>query len=142
MRAFSILEIIISIVVLAIIISFGIPKFNTINENSNLLTLKSEFALIQSSIARKSSQNILLQNSNTISSLDDAKINTQDEELFKNVLEIPIISTSINIKKYGKWTKISNKKYLFFTQNRTFEFLFEDGHFFCASEETFCKDIE
>lgn len=124
------------------ITTFAIPKFNSINENSNILTLKSQYALIQSAITRAKSSDILLQNQRTIDYLDSAKINTEDEELFKNVLEKPIIATTINIKKYGHWAKISNKKYLFFTQNKTFEFVFENNNFSCVSDETFCKEIE
>lgn len=127
---------------MALIFSFAIPKFNNISENSNILTLKADFALIQSAITRKKSKDIMLQNQTDISSLDNARINTKNEELFKNVLDKPILSTSINDKEYGHWTKISNKKYLFFTQSKTFEFILENGDFFCVSNEILCKEIE
>lgn len=127
---------------MALIFSFAIPKFNNISENSNILTLKAGFALIQSAITRKKSKDIMLQNQTDISSLDNARINTKNEELFKNVLDKPILSTSINDKEYGHWTKISNKKYLFFTQSKTFEFILENGDFLCVSNEILCKEIE
>ena len=117
---------------MALIFSFAIPKFNNISENSNILTLKADFALIQSAITRKKSKDIMLQNQTDISSLDNARINTKNEELFKNVLDKPILSTSINDKEYGHWTKISNKKYLFFTQSKTFEFILENADFLCV----------
>lgn len=127
---------------MALIFSFAIPKFNNISENLNILTLKGDFALIQSAITRKKSKDIMLQNQTDISSLDNARINTKNEELFKNVLDKPILSTSINDKEYGHWTKISNKKYLFFTQSKTFEFILENGDFLCVSNEILCKEIE
>lgn len=127
---------------MALIFSFAIPKFNNISENLNILTLKGDFALIQSAITRKKSKDIMLQNQTAISSLGNAKINTKNEELFKNILDKPILSTSINDKEYGHWAKISNKKYLFFTQSKTFEFILENGDFLCVSSEILCKEIE
>ena len=47
---------------MALIFSFAIPKFNNISENLNILTLKGDFALIQSAITRKKSKDIMLQN--------------------------------------------------------------------------------
>lgn len=124
------------------IITFAIPKFNSVNESSNILALKSEFALVQSALVKAKSRNVLLQNQNDIDSLDDAKINTKSEELFKNILDKPILSTTVNEKKYGQWAKLSNKKYIFFTQSKTFEFLFDNSEFRCVSNEILCKEIE
>ncbi len=127
---------------MTLIITFAIPKFNSVNESSNILALKSEFALVQSALVKAKSRNVLLQNQNDIDSLDDAKINTKSEELFKNILDKPILSTTINEKKYGQWAKLSNKKYIFFTQSKTFEFLFDNSEFRCVSNEILCKEIE
>lgn len=74
--------------------------------------------------------------------MDSAKINTKNEELFKNVLENPILSTNVTEKANGHWAKLSNKKYLFFTQSKTFEFVLENGNFLCVSSELLCKEIE
>ena len=127
---------------MGLIFSFAITKFNNINENSDILTLKSHYALIQSVITRKKSNEVLLQNNVNIDSLDSARINIKNEELFKNVLDTPILSTTINDKNYGNWAKISNVKYLFFTQSKTFEFVLENGNFVCISNENLCKEIE
>ncbi len=62
--------------------------------------------------------------------------------MFKDVLDTPILSTTINDKNYGNWAKISNVKYLFFTQSKTFEFVLENGNFVCISNENLCKEIE
>ncbi|QKF73050.1 hypothetical protein AFAEC_0875 [Aliarcobacter faecis] len=106
------------------------------------MTLKSQYALIQSAITKAKNRDILLQNQVNINSLDSAKINIEDEELFKNILPKAILSTTINDKEYGHWAKISDKKYLFFTQSKTFEFIFENNQFLCVSNEILCKEIE
>lgn len=117
---------------MALIFSIAITKFNNISENSNILTFKGYFALIQLAIIRKKSKDILLQNQTVISFLDNAKVNTKNEELFKNILDKPILSASISDNEYRHRAKISNKKYLFFTQSKTFEFILENAYFLCV----------
>ena len=81
------MEIIIAIVLLAIITSFAIPKFNIITYNSNLSILKSELSLVQNALIEQKSKNILLSNSDEITNLDDAAINKKDEKLFTNIIQ-------------------------------------------------------
>ena len=60
-KAFSTLEIVIFIVVIATILSFLLPKLNTFLENSDLVKLKSDIALINNGIQKEKSKNILIQ---------------------------------------------------------------------------------
>ena len=137
------MEIIIAIVLLAIITSFAIPKFNTITYNSNLSILKSELSLVQNALIEQKSKNILLSNSDEITNLDDAAINKKDEKLFTNIINFSIISTDSNERKVGKWVKISNNSYEYFLlASKTISFSLEDEKIICKSVEEICKEIE
>jgi type II secretory pathway pseudopilin PulG len=137
------LEIIIAIVLLAIITSFAIPKFNTITYNSNLSILKSELSLVQNALIEQKSKNILLSNSDEITNLDDAAINKKDEKLFTNIINFSIISTDSNERKVGKWVKISQNSYEYFLlASKTISFSLEDEKIICKSVEEICKEIE
>ena len=141
-KSFSLLEIIIAIVVIAIIISFAIPKFNQINDKTNLFKLKSELSLIQEGISKIKSKNILLGNSFILDSLDDSNINKKDEQLFSKVINFSIISTNTNEKKVGSWAKISSNSYNFFLSSNSILFTLENGYFVCKSVENICKEVE
>ena len=141
-KSFSLLEIIIAIVVIAIIISFAIPKFNQIDDKTNLFKLKSELSLIQEGISKIKSKNILLGNSFILDSLDDSNINKKDEQLFSKVINFSIISTNSNEKKLGNWAKLSSKSYSFYLPSSSVLFALENGNFVCKSEENICKEVE
>ncbi len=137
------MEIIIAIVLLAIITSFAIPKFNIITYNSNLSILKSELSLVQNALIEQKSKNILLSNSDEITNLDDAAINKKDEKLFTNIINFSIISTDSNERKVGKWVKISKNSYEYFLlASKTISFSLEDEKIICKSVEEICKEIE
>ncbi len=137
------MEIIIAIVLLAIITSFAIPKFNIITYNSNLSILKSELSLVQNALIEQKSKNILLSNSDEITNLDDAAINKKDEKLFTNIINFSIISTDSNERKVGKWVKISQNSYEYFLlASKTISFSLEDEKIICKSVEEICKEIE
>lgn len=137
------MEIIIAIVLLAIITSFAISKFNTITYNSNLSILKSELSLVQNALIEQKSKNILLSNSDEITNLDDAAINKKDEKLFTNIINFSIISTDSNERKVGKWVKISKNSYEYFLlASKTISFSLEDEKIICKSVEEICKEIE
>lgn len=137
------MEIIIAIVLLAIITSFAIPKFNTITYNSNISILKSEVSLVQNALSEQKSKNILLSNGDKIIKLDDASINKKDEKLFSNIIDFSIISTDSNERKAGKWAKLSQKSYEFFLSNaKSISFSLEDEKIICKSDEEICKEIE
>ena len=140
-KAFSTLEIVIFIVVIATILSFLLPKLNTFLENSDLVKLKSDIALINNGIQKEKSKNILIQKYGNINKLDGAKIDVKNEKLFEYILDFPIISTSTNESKNGSWAKVSVDKYIFFTRKNQYEFLLKDGQFLCVSSEEICKEL-
>ena len=133
---------IIAIILIAIIISFAIPKFTNLNYNKNITTLKSQLALIQNGIVNQKSKNILLSNNQEISSLDEATLNSSGEKLFSKVIDFSIISTNNTKKESGMWAKISNNSYTFYlSPDKNIEFSFENEKFLCKSSVELCKEI-
>ena len=142
-KGFSLLEIIIAIVLIAIITSFAIPKFTNMNYNANISTLKSQSALIQNAIVNLKSKNILLSNNQEIITLDEATSNSSGEKLFSKVIDFSIISTNNTKKESGMWAKISNNSYTFYLSNdKNITFSFENEKFLCKSSVELCKEIE
>ena len=142
-KSFSLLEIIIAIVLIAIITSFAIPKFTNMNYNANISTLKSQSALIQNAIVNLKSKNILLSNNQEIITLDEATSNSSGEKLFSKVIDFSIISTNNTKKESGMWAKISNNSYTFYLSNdKNITFSFENEKFLCKSSVELCKEIE
>ena len=142
-KSFSLLEIIIAIVLIAIITSFAIPKFTNMNYNANISTLKSQSALIQNAIVNLKSKNILLSNNQEIITLDEATSNSSGERLFSKVIDFLIISTNNTKKESGMWAKTSNNSYTFYLSNdKNITFSFENEKFLCKSSVELCKEIE
>lgn len=141
-KSFSLLEVIIAIVLLSIISSFAISKYSEVNNKKYLISLKSEFSLIQKGIAQLKSKNILLANDEGIQNLDNALANKRNEKLFKNVIDFPIFSTESNEKEAGKWSKSSSNGYTFYLNEGSVLFSFENENFLCKSEIEICKEIE
>ena len=141
-KSFSLLEIIIAIVLIAVITSFAIPKITNMNYNANISTLKSQLALIQNAIVNQKSKNILLSNNEEIISLDEATLNSSGEKLFEKVIDFPIISTNNTKKESGMWAKISNSSYTFYlSSDKNISFSFENEKFLCKSSLELCKEI-
>ena len=141
-KGFSLLELIIAIILIVLITSFAIPKYNAITYNSNLSILKSDLSLIQNAITQSKTKNILLSNNEKIEKLDDISSDKISEKLFTNVIDFSILSTDSNEKKAGKWSKISDKSYKFYlSSSKSILFLFEDEKLVCKSEEELCKEI-
>ncbi len=141
-KGFSLLELIIAIILIVLITSFAIPKYNAITYNSNLSILKSDLSLIQNAITQSKTKNILLSNNEKIEKLDDISSDKISEKLFTNVIDFSILSTDSNEKKAGKWSKISDKSYKFYlSSSKSISFLFEDEKLVCKSEEELCKEI-
>ena len=142
-KGFSLLEIIIVIVLIAIITSFAVPKFANMNYNTNISILKSQLALIQNGIVKHKSKNILLSNNQEITTLDNVTLNSSGEKLFSKVIDFPIISTNNTKKESGMWAKTSNNSYTFYLSNdKNITFSFENEKFLCKSSVELCSEIE
>lgn len=142
-KSFSLIEIIVVILLIAIITSFAIPKFTNMNYNANISTLKSQISLIQNGIVKNKNKNILLSNNQEITTLDDATLNSSGEKLFSKIIDFSIISTNNTKKESGMWAKISNNSYDFYlSSDKNISFSFDDGKFLCKSSVELCKEIE
>ena len=141
-KAFSLLEIIIAIILIVLITSFALPKYNAIIDSSNLSLLKSDLSLIQGGIEQKKKINTLLSNGDKIENLDYSAIDKINEKLFTKVIEFSITSTDTKEKKLGKWSKISDNSYEFYlSSSKSILFLYENEKMLCKSEEDICKEI-
>lgn len=104
--------------------------------------LKIEYALINQAIAQKRAKANLYQEEFSINSLDSARVDTVNENLFNNILTKSIKSTSSLEKRSGSWAKTGAKDYLFFTKNSEYKFSFKNGLFTCVSSEELCRSLD
>ena len=101
--------------------------------------------MIQSAISHKISKNILLSNNLTIDKLDDAIIETENEDLFSNILNIntKIKATSSLSNKVGKWIKLSDNEYSFIiAKDLKVIYSLEDDAFICKSSLEICSKVQ
>ena len=149
-KAFSLVEIIVVILIIALIGTFAINKFFNSIEKSNELKIKSEVALINEAINRVYSNQVLLANTNfTLERLDDASINGIGESLFMGydeyvLLDNVILSTSLEKKELAKWIKTSQTTYkVYITKDKVLEFEFDidKALFSCDKSDTICKEF-
>lgn len=141
-KAFSLFELILVLIIISIIASYIVVNSKDSLSFSQKTSIKSDIALIRSAIQRKNSKNVLLNKSEGFS-LDEAKVNKKDEELFKNILKIPLISTSDSKKEIAKWIKVSTNSYkVYLNEKLSLEFDFTNGTFVCKSEISLCKEYE
>lgn len=129
------------LLIVAIITTFAMTKFNQVTNKTHLVTLKSQLALIQSGISKQKNKNILLSNFPNISSLDDASINVNNQELFKKVIDFSIFSTNTSDRKLGSWAKVSQNSYIFYLESNPINFVLENNSFVCKSQEDICKEL-
>ncbi len=129
------------LLIVAIITTFAMTKFNQVTNKTHLVTLKSQLALIQSGISKQKNKNILLSNLPNISSLDDASTNVNNQELFKKVIDFSIVSTNTSDRKLGSWAKVSQNSYIFYLESNPINFVLENNSFVCKSKEDICKEL-
>ncbi len=129
------------LLIVAIITTFAMTKFNQVTNKTHLVTLKSQLALIQSGISKQKNKNILLSNLPNISSLDDASTNVNNQELFKKVIDFSILSTNTSDRKLGSWAKVSQNSYIFYLESNPINFVLENNSFVCKSKEEICKEL-
>ncbi len=129
------------LLIVSIITTFAMTKFNQVTNKTHLVTLKSQLALIQSGISKQKNKNILLSNFPNISSLDDASTNINNQELFKKVIDFSILSTNTSDRKLGNWAKVSQNSYIFYLESNPINFVLENNSFVCKSQEDICKEL-
>ena len=141
LKAFSLLEIVFAILLIAIISSVVVSKFGSFMQTSKLSTIKSDIALIQSSIISKA--NILsMQGLDMLDSLElsNNKNNQNSTKLFSAILKTPFVSNS----NHAKWSKIDDQTYEVTYKDKQATFLYDKDNvsFLCKSPEEFCNKIK
>lgn len=142
--AFSLFEMIIVIVLIAIVVSMSAYKLFFTLDETNILQIKTQVHLIRNAITQKQNESILLAQNGIIEKLDDASFNVSSEALFTKVLNQNIFSTSENEAAVAKWIKLSQNQYkIYLSKDESLTFYYDQTHatFECDYNETNCKEL-
>ena len=136
-KAFSLIEIIFVLLIMSIIITLAVSKFDTTLNSTNINKIKSDIVQIRAGINLYKNKLILQNEKTTFDTLDD-----NNEMLFNKVLQNPILASNKNSIK--SWSKISNTRYKVYVDNTNFiEFSFDTQKytFDCDIKNTLCKEL-
>ncbi len=136
-QAFSIIEIIFTIVVISIILMVAVPKFENTFQTTHMNQIKTTIVLIREGIVRENSKLILQNNTSSLNTLDN-----DDNYLFSKVLRTPVQSSKK--QKINSWTKISSTSYRVYiddTQSVIFNYDTTTQSFDCDFNEANCKEL-
>lgn len=134
-KAFSLLEVIISISIISILIYAFVPKYINIFSYASKSTAKIQYAMITQGILDVKTKSIL-KGKTMFLNLDNASINIENEALFSNVLKEPILSQK------DTWMKISENEYFLNIENKKIYFEYKNGYFICKDTNNICKELE
>ncbi|AJC86654.1 prepilin-type N-terminal cleavage/methylation domain-containing protein [Campylobacter sp. RM16704] len=151
-RAFTLIELVFCILIIAILSAIAYPHFSFSINDAKMIKLKSELEVINSSLALIRNQFVFKENTDFPKILDDALINVENQKLFfcsniqtqnckgencclYSILEKPIISS----KK--SWMKVENTKYRFFISTKNYiDFAYNSEKVFLECVSLNCKD--
>ena len=136
-KGFSLIEIIFVLLLITIIITVAVSKFDSALDNTNITKIKSDIIQIRAGINLYRNKMILKNDSLSFDTLDE-----NNNALFSKVLDTPIISSNKNQAK--EWSKISNTKYkVFLDNNNALEFTFDTNNytFDCNISNNLCKKL-
>ena len=142
LKGFSLLEMILIIGIFSIIAFVAFPNIIINKKQIDIFKLKSDVISIRLGLVDKSYTNTLNNNNNPIS-LDDAKINTSGDDLFENVINYNIISSSLELSKINTWVKTDNYKYVYTLDEGDLEFIYNKNKmmFNCDMGNKYCREI-
>lgn len=149
-KAFSLLEIIFVIAVLALLSSIALNSNFGFLTNANMTQTKAEIALIRSSLNSNKNRRIIQGLTPYPTLLDLAKNNTENEMLFagtqeETLLTHPLMATTTIKKEAGKFAKISSTQYWVYIDKENYiEFVYDKdkGTFGCDYENALCKELD
>ena len=146
-NAFTLLEVIFVIVVMAFIVGVAIPKFFESYQGASKVKIRTNIASIRAGIQKYKNDKLLKSDMASFPEvLDDIDTDTASTEVFSNVAsDLGIRATTTEDYKTGEWIKLSESKYLIvITEDKAVEFIYdkETGKFDCLHEEQdYCEDI-
>ena len=136
-KAFSLIEIIFVLLIMSIIITLAVSKFDTTLNRTNINKIKSDIVQIRAGINLYKNKLILQNEKTSFDTLDD-----NNEMLFNKILQNPILASKKNSIK--SWSKISNTRYKVYIDNTNFIIFTFDTQkytFDCDSTNTLCKEL-
>lgn len=136
-RAFSLLEVIFVLAVIAFLASVALPKFSKSFNKANIVKIKADIALIREGLNSFKKKHILSDDSLYLYSLED-----NDHLLFSKILKYPILGSKE--QKAGNWNKISNEEYIVWIDNETkVKFIYDHSNFTfeCDFKQENCKKL-
>ena len=137
-KGFSLVEIIFVLLILAIITTVAVSKFETTLDKANISKIKSDVLQIRSAINLYKNKLILKNQNESLDTLDD-----NDKMLFNIILDTPIIAS--NETKTAQWSKLSTTKYKVYIDTSNFvEFQYDTSTsiFDCDIDIQLCKELE
>lgn len=137
-KAFSLLEIIFVILIIAVVITAAVSKFGTAFDTTNIAKIKADILEIRAGINLYSNKMILKNQNDSLNFLDN-----NDKKLFNIILAKPIRSS--NEKKTANWSKVSSniyKVYLNSTNSLTFQYNPTNKTFDCDISNILCKELD
>lgn len=148
--AFSLLEVMISVVIIAIIASIAVSKLPNTFDSANLVKIKSDVTNIKTAIeVAKNNKTIANISAAYPSILDNCGVDSQDCPLFKGsadyeIMKNPIISSSGASAKSNSWVKIATNKYrVFLNDTKYIDFIYtaSSGTFLCDPNDANCVEL-
>lgn len=137
-KGFSLIEIVFVLMIIAVIITTAVSKFDTAFNNTYLTKIKADILQIRAGIQKYKNKMILANSNQTLTTLDDNSLN-----LFNLVLENPIIAS--NEAKATSWSKASATSYNVFIDNSTqllFTYDASNHTFDCDISNSICKELD
>ncbi|WP_458699641.1 type II secretion system protein [Sulfurospirillum sp. 1307] len=146
-KAFTMIELVFVIVVLGILAGVALPRLLAPADDARLVKVKSDISSIRSAISLLKNKNILegnMTNNGYPTALDDASLNTEDEELFDGNDTIGTLLTyPIYSKNSGGWKKTGVNQYSVNVSNKNVVFTYDSstGKFDCNTSNGTYGDV-
>jgi general secretion pathway protein G len=131
-KAFSLIELIFVILIIAIISSNAIPKLLNSSKKSDLIKCRNDLYTIQNALNAYKIIQDMKNDTKTLNSLDNGNL------LFENILENPIIASN------KQWSKKNNTTYTYnFSTILKLDFMYDKNTltFHCDKTKDLCKEI-
>jgi len=139
-KGFSLIEIIFVLLIMSIIITLAVSKFDTAFDKTNITKIKSDIVQIRAGINLYKNKMILKNETDTFATLENTN---NKNELFSKVLQKPILKGEEN--RATSWSKISNNTYkVFIDSTHSIEFIFDNSKytFDCDVKDELCKELD